>query len=330
MDGDARDHERYARHLDRGRQLRQHHDPDHGRGGGQQRDHQRVGRPRDPRERELVGHVGDHRRRHADADPGGERDGIREGGQHGPAADRRDDHGGDQHRGGERVDAGAGPALGDTRAEDDVEREEHGVDGGEGHAQRLAGEHHVREQVDAGDGHHEGDEVARRPHPERRQHDHGQELDRGHGAQRQPVDRAVEHAVHHGQGRSPREQHAPAAHIQLAEGPPRPAPDGEDQGGRGDPQPGDAEHLDAREQEHGERGPQVVEDRADREEALRRRLGREHGGPAVEGGRALVARHPSEGRRAPAGRPSRCRMGPICGVTTMARWSSASCGPSSM
>jgi hypothetical protein len=43
VQGDPDDHEREPRQLDRGRQLREHEQPDHGRGGRQQRYQQRVG-----------------------------------------------------------------------------------------------------------------------------------------------------------------------------------------------------------------------------------------------------------------------------------------------
>ena len=62
----------------------------------QQRDHQRVGRARQARHRELVGDVRDHRRRDADADARrAARPGRASAGSGLPAADRRDDDGGD-------------------------------------------------------------------------------------------------------------------------------------------------------------------------------------------------------------------------------------------
>ena len=54
----------------------EHHHADHHRSRRQQRDHQRVGRPAQAGHRELVGHVGDHRRADADAHPGQQRDRI--------------------------------------------------------------------------------------------------------------------------------------------------------------------------------------------------------------------------------------------------------------
>ena len=206
-----------------------------------------------------------------------------ERGQHGPAPERGDDHGRDQHRCARASMPAPAPRSATRRAEDDVDREQHGVGGGEDHAERLAGEHDVREQIDACRRPSRARQVARGAGAERRQHDHGQELDRGDGAQRQAVDRAVEQAVHQGEHRAPGDQHAPAVAVERREAAPRPPPDGEDERRRGDPQPGDAEHVDAGEEQHRERGTEVVEHRADGEEALRRRLLREQRGPTAHG-----------------------------------------------
>ena len=61
MQRDAADDERDVRDLGGARDLREHDDPDDGRDRGQQRDHQRVGRARQARHRELVGDVGNDR-----------------------------------------------------------------------------------------------------------------------------------------------------------------------------------------------------------------------------------------------------------------------------
>ena len=155
--------------------------------------------------------------------------------------------------------------------EDDVRREQHRVGEGEGHAQRRARQPHVGEEVNAGDGERQRPRVAGAASAHRRQGDHRQELDRGHGPQRQPVDRHVEAAVHRGQDRAPRGQQAPPGAIERRERPPRAAPGGEDRRGGGDPQPGHAQHVHPREQQHRERGPQVVEHGADQEPGVRRR-----------------------------------------------------------
>ena len=87
--------------------------------------------------------------------------------------------------------------------EHDVEGEEHGVRERERHAQRLAGEAHVGEQVHARHGERERAEVARGARAERRERDHREELDRRDRAERQPVDGQVEAAVHERQHGAP-------------------------------------------------------------------------------------------------------------------------------
>ena len=56
----------------------------------------------------------------------------------------------------------------------------------------------------------------------------------------------------------------------LEEEAPRPPPEREDDRRRGDPQPRDAERLDQREEQHREGRAEIVEDRADEEEGVRR------------------------------------------------------------
>src|SRR5262249_58549184 len=60
----------------------------------------------------------------------------------------------------------------------------------------------------------------------------------------------------------------PGLPVELDEASPGPAPEGEDERGRGDAEPGDPEDVDSGEQEHGERRTQVMKDRAADEEAL--------------------------------------------------------------
>jgi uncharacterized protein DUF899 len=54
---DPGDHQRHARHLHRGGDLREHGDADHRGGGGQERDEQRVGGPGEAGHRQLIEHV---------------------------------------------------------------------------------------------------------------------------------------------------------------------------------------------------------------------------------------------------------------------------------
>src|SRR4051812_38973099 len=80
--------------------------------------------------------------------------------------------------------------------------------------------------------------------------------------ERQQVDRDVEARVHHGEHRAERGDEAPPAPVERAQHVHGRAPEREDGRRRGDPQPGDAEHVHAREEQHRERRPEVVEDRA--------------------------------------------------------------------
>ena len=159
---DAGDDEHEAGGLGGRRDLREHGDPDDRRGRRQQRDEQRVGRPPQARERELVADVGDDRGRDADPDAGQQRDGVGGDADRLPAADRRDDDGRDEHRGREPVDAADRLALGDAVGQHDVEREQPGVGEREREAERLGGELDVGEQVDAGHRERQRGEVARR------------------------------------------------------------------------------------------------------------------------------------------------------------------------
>ena len=70
-----RHHEADAEHLERRGDLREDDHPDHGRRPGGARRAGRRSRGQ-LRHRELVAHVGDDRRGDADADPGGDRDGV--------------------------------------------------------------------------------------------------------------------------------------------------------------------------------------------------------------------------------------------------------------
>ena len=128
-----------------------------------------------------------------------------------------------------------------------------------------------------------GGDVAPDTGADQGQDDRADELDRRHRRERQVVDREVEARVHRREHRAEADDQRAAPAIEREQLPPRPAPDREDQRGRGDPQPGDAEHVDPGEQQHGERRPQVVEDRAAREVQPRRQLAGAHA-HAVQGG----------------------------------------------
>ena len=66
----AGDDERHAGQVRAGRSLRQHDEPDDGRGRREDAEQQRERGPAHERHRELVEHIRDDRRAHPDADPG--------------------------------------------------------------------------------------------------------------------------------------------------------------------------------------------------------------------------------------------------------------------
>ena len=104
--------------------------------------------------------------------------------------------------------------------------------------------------------------------PKRRENDHRQELDRGHRPEREAVDGDVETDVHHRERRAEREHDRASFAIESRKSPPRPSPEGEHRRSACDSEPGDAERVDPGEEEHRERRPEVVEDRAPDEERL--------------------------------------------------------------
>ena len=100
--------------------------------------------------------------------------------------------------------------------------------------------------------------------------DRADELDGGHGAQRQPVDRDVEARVHGGEHATPRDHHSAGRAREVAPRSARLAPRGEDQRCRRDSQPGDAQNIDLCEEQDRERRPELVKDGADDEVRVRR------------------------------------------------------------
>jgi hypothetical protein len=241
----------------------------------QQRQHEREGGPRQPRHRQLVGHVGDHRRAHPDARPGQQQHRMAERGQRAAQAPRRRRHRGDRHGRPQAVDP-AGPRMvrggrvGDPVAEHDVQHEQHAVGEGEGEPERLPGQPDRRDGGHAPRRQREGGGVTRGPCPGGGQ-DHGAtELDRAHRRQRQPVHREVERRVHQGQHQAQGQQRTPAAPAEFPVRLPRTPPQREHRGRGRHPQPGHPEHVEPGEQQHRQRRPQVVEYGADHEERLRR------------------------------------------------------------
>ena len=79
---------------------------------------------------------------------------------------------------------------------------------------------------------------------------------------------AIEAGVHQRQDDAHRHHGPKAGSVQRVQHLPRLPPEREDDGSGDDSHPGDAERLDQREEEHGERRPEVVEDRTAYEERL--------------------------------------------------------------
>jgi hypothetical protein len=258
-------HHRDAEHLRPGRHLREHNQAHDGRRSGEQRHHQRVRRPLESRHRELVKHIRDHRGTDSDADAGEHGNGIGERPRGAQAPDQGDRHHRNQHRTREPVHPAPRAAPRRAVREHDVAGKQDRVRECERESERPRGELDVGQHVHARDGEPERAEVAWCASADSRERDHGQELDCGDGAERQPRDRLVERAVH-------RREHEPPRHQQPrlgGERPPRPSPEREHDRGRRDPEPRDPEHRDTRKQQHRERRPQVVEHRATDEVQLR-------------------------------------------------------------
>jgi len=270
VEDDARHHQGHAREVERRRELPQHDHADRGRRRGEQRDEERVGRPGQARHRELVEHVRHHRRGHAHADTGGERDGIGQRMRRSGQADRAHGDEGDRHRSGEAVDAAQVRPARDAMREHDVRREERRVREGEPDARRVALQPQVRQQVHAPGRDGDRGEVARDARTRCGEQDRPEELDRRDRREWQTVDREVEARVHHGEHPAERPDGEPAVAIEPAQAAPRPPPRSEHEGSRRDPQPGDPEHVDPCEEEHGERRAEVVEDGAAGEVRRRR------------------------------------------------------------
>ena len=119
-----------------------------GRGRGQERDEERVGRASEPRHRELVADIRDHGRGDSDAKSCNKCDRIGQRRRRCPAEGRRDRER-DEHRRGQAVDPAHLLSLSDPVTEHDVDGEQQRVGECERHAHRLALEPDVREQIDA-------------------------------------------------------------------------------------------------------------------------------------------------------------------------------------
>jgi hypothetical protein len=263
------DHEPHPGGVGRCGDLPEHDEADRRRRGREERDEKRIGRARKPRHRELVADVGDDRGRDAHADPRSHEHRVGQG-VRGRGGRRRDRDRRREHRTRQPVDARDARASGDPVGEDDVAGEEPGVREGDGDPERRSAQVHIGYRVDAAGGNAERDTVPGRPHPDRREPDHRQELDRGHGTERQVVDGRVEAGVH-GRQDAPHERDEPAGlRAGLRQGAPGAPPDPQDERGAHDPKPGHPQRLDSGEEEDRERRPEVVEHGASDEVARRR------------------------------------------------------------
>ena len=274
--------ERDTHDLDPRRQLKQHSDPDDGRGRREQGHEERVRCPGHTRHRELVADVWDDGRGDRDPDRGAEGYRVDQRRRGAPAADRRHDDRSHEHGPGQAVDAAGRAPLRDPVGEDDVDGEERRVHEGEDDSNHVALDAHVDEQVDARRGGDQGEGVAGRARPGRCERDNRQELDRRHRGEREPVDRHVEARVHDGQHGTQGKQQAAAAAVERGEAAPRPAPERVDRRRARDAKPRRAQRLDAGEEEDGERRAEVVEDGAADEERGGRGRSREAAGTAGE------------------------------------------------
>jgi hypothetical protein len=258
---DPRDDEPHTRRVARGRHLAQHDEADHRRGRRQERDEQGVGRSRQPRHGELVADVRNDRRGHADPDPRAQERGV---GERRPGHRGQWEHhgGGCEHRTGEAVDTGDAAASGDTVGGDDVAGEERGVHERQPDAERGAADLDAGHRRDARNRQEERGRVARRSHAYGRERDDGQELDRRDGAEREVVDRGVEARVHRREDGAHARHQPVCGRVGRSERSPGPAPCSQDDRRARDSQPRDAQRFDPREEQDGEGGSEVVEDRA--------------------------------------------------------------------
>ena len=152
MHGDAPDDEHDPERLDARRNLAEHGHADDRRRRRQQRDQQRVARAREPRIASWSQTYGITDEEMPTPTPAASATGSREVPARRPS--RRSAWRRRARRAStpERVDAARPRASRDAVAEHDVEREQGRVRDREGDAERLAAEHDVGEQVDAGNG----------------------------------------------------------------------------------------------------------------------------------------------------------------------------------
>jgi len=145
--------------------------------------------------------------------------------------------------------------------EHDVEGEQRGVGERPSKGCGVAVDADIGEQVDAGAGKCEGGEVPAGSAPDEGEQDRPCELDCGDGAEWEPVDGDVEAVVHQREHGAERDHESLHVALGNEEHPPWPPPDRKHDSSGDDTQPRHAAHRDRGEEQHSERGSQVVEDR---------------------------------------------------------------------
>jgi hypothetical protein len=288
---DADDHQPDAEQVLAGRELAKDERADDGSEHREQGKHEREAGAWERGHGQLIGHVRDDRRAHADPRRRQQQHGMAEGAQGAAQPGRSHHHGGDEHRGGQQIDpahrrgrggAGAGgpgpgdpapgapepggPWPGDPVPQDHVAHEQDAVAEGIKEPQRLAGQADVGNGGHADGGEGQGEDVAPAAGRGRGQQHRAEEFDRTHRGQRKPGQRQVEQRVHRGEHHPELDEHGPLRPVEPGNEPPWAAPDGEDHGGARDAQPGHPEHRDAEEQQHGQRRPEIMKNRTDQEE----------------------------------------------------------------
>ncbi len=177
-------------------------------------------------------------------------------------------------------------------SQDDVCDEKSGVGKSEDEAERLSRDPNVGEQVDAPDRKPQRQHVPATSHSERGEAQRTKKLDRPYRPKRQSRDGKVEERIHRREDHAELHEREPGLVGHRAPESPGAPPHGEHRRCARDPQPRHAEHVHAPEEQGGERGAEIVKDRADHEENVwrntvrrpagevpARRLGRFHHEP---------------------------------------------------
>lgn len=134
----------------------------------------------------------------------------------------------------------------------DIDHEQDAVGKSEQEAKRLTSDTDIGEQIYTNNGESERDEVALRASSSSGKADGAEEYDGAHGTERQFVNGEIESGVHTHQDDSKCGEGSPLLWLDLAENPPGAPPDCKGRRRAGDSQPGNAENVNAVEQQNGE------------------------------------------------------------------------------